>query len=301
MISTKYLIMIGAIICLLIIYYFYNGISDAKKMIFPAYQKTMALEIKTIALEEKITELEKKTADFIPKKKQLIHKNDSPALSITYQSDMVKNGNLSVKYADLSESEAAELLKHIDQNKNKQISPINNSSQISHNIRMECDAKMVDKINGMNNVNHFNNQKKIRVQNGELSDFDISHNKNNCEETDTINIKINDLIKNDYTNMQSKDMVILDYPNLRNETIEYKKILDGLSSNIKNIYSEDDAFGDDTEIDQDIIKSITETIQYADIPSDTILSDIPIPKTNKNTKKTINNNKQNNNNNQKKI
>ncbi len=86
MIQTKYLIIIGIIICLLIIYYLYCEISNAKKIFTPAYQKTMALEVK-------IADLEKKNMELLQKK--MIHynkKNDSPALSITYQSDMVKNG-----------------------------------------------------------------------------------------------------------------------------------------------------------------------------------------------------------------
>ncbi len=63
---------------------------------------------------------------------------------------------------------------------------------------------------------------------------------------------------------------------------EYQKILNGLTKNMTNICStdafNDGAFNDkfDDELDQDIIKSISESLQYADVPSDTILSDIPV-------------------------
>lgn len=109
MIEMKYLIMIGVIVCLLVLYYFYDEISNIKKSYLPTYQKTMALEAKMM-------ELDKRTMDMMTKK--CISRTDSPPMSITYYSDMVKNGNLSVKYADLSESEADKLLRKINSKEN---------------------------------------------------------------------------------------------------------------------------------------------------------------------------------------
>lgn len=127
MIETKYLIIIGAVISLLILYYFYDEMSNTKKIIMPTYQKTMLLESKLI-------DLEKKTDTFILNFKNQVQSHpqnqptknnrkkpiDSPALSITYQSDMInKNSgnNLSVMYADLTETEINEMRKKLELNK----------------------------------------------------------------------------------------------------------------------------------------------------------------------------------------
>ncbi|XWV25238.1 mg394 protein [Tupanvirus deep ocean] len=289
MIQTKYLIIIGAIICLLVLYYFYDEINSVKKLFVPTYQKTMALEAKVL-------ELEKKANEITQKKKPMIQKIDSPALSITYQSDMVKNGNLSVKYADLSDTEAKELLKHIDQNKARQQQiiynnlqqnqqPINQTQQQMQQQQMQQQMQQVPKRN-------FN------VQSGDISDFLPANNENNktkhnefMEETETINFKIGDVLKKNSMstiNLESKE-----------DHAEMQKILDGFSKN-SGIHSED-VFDNDTEIDQDIIKSISESIQYADLPSDTILSDLPVVKAPKKIgknkkippKKILNNNKKN--------
>ncbi|XWV26498.1 hypothetical protein QJ857_gp0571 [Tupanvirus soda lake] len=293
MIQTKYLIIIGAIICLLVLYYFYDEISSVKKLFVPTYQKTMALEAKVL-------ELEKKANEITQKKKPMIQKIDSPALSITYQSDMVKNGNLSVKYADLSDTEAKELLKHIDQNKarQQQIAQNNNlqQNQSLNHIQSQIQQEMQQQM-----INQQIPKRIFNVQSGDISDFlpantnttvdrvatafaNNEHNKqfkNNdfAEDTETINFKIGDVLKKNpmnTINLESKE-----------EHAEMQKILDGFSKS-SNIHSEN-VFDDDTELDQDIIKSISESIQYADLPSDTILSDLPVVK----VSKKINKNKKN--------
>lgn len=225
MFEKKYIIIIAIIICLLVLYYFYDEISSVKKLFVPTYQKTMALEARIINLE-------KKTSDPAPKKKLLNSKIDSPALSITYQSDMVKNGNLSVKYTDISDTEAKELLKKIDHCKSKQ--------QVAKQIPSIPMGELSEPNNSQN--------KNIFMPNTKKPDFDI-------EESDTINIKVADLVQKN------------------SQTAEYEKILDGLTKNISNIRSED--VFDDDELDADIIKSISESIQYADMPSENTLSDIP--------------------------
>lgn len=246
MIQTKYLIIIGAVICLIILYYFYDEIKNVKKLFTPAYQKTMALEAKVL-------ELEKTTNDLISQKRQK-NKNDSPALSITYQSDMVKkNGNLSVKYADISETEAKELLKNIEKNKIKQ--PV--VTQISQL------PVSPTKIEGRRN-------QILNIQSEDLSDFNkmsIEPKKLQDEDTDTINFKISDLIKKKEAD---------------SDINEYQKILQVLSSKGQA----DEKFDSQIEVDEDVIKHISESIHYADLSSENILSDIPDKKKSSKHKKT---------------
>ena len=221
MIQTKYLIIIITVIVLLIIYFFYDAISNNRKKHVSLYQKVSALEAK-------IFEMEKSKINNSVKNKNI--KNDSPALSITYQSDMLKNNNQSVKYADLTDSEAKMLIKNIQNNK----------------------------INSKKNGNLIPNESKSinGIRTGEFSDFAIKNQNNIDENTDTINIKIDKLIKNAITPMNTE----------KKQKSEYQQILKGLS----NI----DGFGN-TELDQDIISSITKSIHYADIPSNHDLSETP--------------------------
>ncbi|MEM0354177.1 MAG: hypothetical protein QXW79_01210 [Thermoplasmata archaeon] len=80
----------------MILYYFYEEISNFKKLFIPTYQKLMSLETRLMQLEKKMDEL------FSQHK---IQKEDSSPLSITYRSDMINNNNLSVKYTGISESD----------------------------------------------------------------------------------------------------------------------------------------------------------------------------------------------------
>ena len=248
MIESKYLIVIVVIICLLVLYYFYDEISNLKKLFVPTYQKTMALEAKIMELDKKTIEINQKRA--LPPSR----KTDSPALSITYNSDMVKNGNLSVKYADLSESEAKRLLHNINDNKKQPIPlpPTNN-----HN----------------NHNNQNSNQMHVpRVQSGELSDISIepNHDVNKInhngeiynEETDTINLKLSEIFHKDPSEMFG----------LNKQTTNYEQLLNDFSSEapLRKTGTMSD------ELDADIIRSISESIRYADAPSEDELSDIPI-------------------------
>lgn len=249
MIQTKYLIIAGVVICLIILYYFYDEIKNVKKLFTPAYQKTMALEAKVL-------ELEKITATFAPQKSSK-KRNDSPALSITYQSDMIKrNGNLSVKYADISETEAKELLKNIEQNRRQ-------SSQSSQPLQSSQPSQI-----SMQLIKEP--ERKIHSEN--FSDFDrINLEPSNIqgEETDTINFKISDLINKNPVN---------------SDVNEYQKILDVLSNKISPSNS---IFDNQMEIDEDVIKHISESIHYADLSSETLLSDIPGKKITSKNKKSL--------------
>jgi len=235
MLEKKYIIIIAVIICLIILYYFYDEISNVKKLFVPTYQKTMALEAK-------IMDLEKKAQELLSKKKSNNSKIDSPALSITYQSDMVKNGNLSVKYIDISDTEGNELLRNMGQNYNNKL--------MTNNQQCFIENKMQD------------------FQSDKLSDFMISEKSIN---------KINNMSDGETTIINKNSNKMIDLENKNTDANEYQKILNGLTNGISNIYSED-VFDDDNELDSEIIKSISESIKYADLPSETILSDIPEPK-----------------------
>ena len=125
MIESKYMIIIGVVLCLLVLYYFYDEMSNMKKLIEPTYQKSMALEVK-------VNDLEKKTISLINTNRALKKRGDNtPPLSITYNSmDFEKKNHPSVKYGDLSETEANELLKKIKDahpniiNEKPKISPV---------------------------------------------------------------------------------------------------------------------------------------------------------------------------------
>ena len=235
MLEKKYIIIITIVICLFILYYFYDEIASAKKMFMPTYQKTMALEARIINLEKKAN----KTTDNGKKKPK---KLDSPALSITYQSDMAKNGNLSAKYTDLSETEARELLKNIE---NKSNNKIKNDNKLQTNFI--TGGIPHGEISEPKNIILKN---EMPINNNAKLDFD--------EDSETINVRIDALIKKNQNN-ESDSL----------ET-EYQKIYDSL--NITNIRSED-VFND--ELDEDIIRSISESIQYADMPSENTILDIP--------------------------
>lgn len=109
MIEINYYIIIAFIILLLLVYYFYSEISNLKKSSWTSYLKIMSLEEKVIEFDKinsTQSEKNKPTTTF-----------ESPVFSLSYQSNMIKDGNLSVKYTDLSESEAKELLKNMDKYK----------------------------------------------------------------------------------------------------------------------------------------------------------------------------------------
>jgi len=279
MIQTKYLIIIGVVVCLLVLYYFYSEISTVKKLFLPTYQKTMELDAK-------ILNLEKKTNQNISTNK-LSHKNNSPAMTISYQSDMVKNGNLSVRYADLSDTAAKELLIDIDQHKNSYQNQ--NYNHIQSQNRSHDQNYNKNRSNDQNynkNRSHDQNlieKKKCVVQNGEFSDFlpaspikgrndliNTPMRNKRSEESDTINFRIADLIK------KNQDTFSTTNTNLPNNSdhAEYQKILNGLNKSISNIQT-DNMFDNDSDIDSDLLHNISESIRYADIPSDTILSDAP--------------------------
>nr|WBF70871.1 hypothetical protein [Megavirus caiporensis] len=232
--------MIGAVICLLILYYFYNEISELKKILLPTCQKTMALEAK-------ISDFNKRSLDLISKKSknEINHdiKNESPIMSITYYSDMVKNGNLSVKYADLSETEANELLKKLNHQSHS-----GNYQKISDSYQPNKNIQLPDK-----------NQKSCEI----IYSDNIFESE---DKNDTININIKDIINNNQLETNEKINKKIEHnDNLSNS--ECQDILDGLTS-VSNMKLSSSS----SEIDIEIIKSISESIKYADMPSDSLSS-----------------------------
>lgn len=295
MIPTKYLIIIGIIICLLVLYYFYSEIAKMKKSFIPAYQKTMSLESKILGIEKQINSA--------CKRKMITNKLNSPVYSISYQSDMLKNGNLSVKYADITETEAKELLQNIEKNKknsqkHNKLDEGSFSSPPGRFISGIKPSKISDgdfAVGGA--AEHRQNTK-------DLSEFDSVFNNGSqitsdvrkvnfvkddlyTDKSEIINVDLSRII-----NKKPQDIILFD----TNDNIaEYQDILNNLTRDVSNMCSppKDDFFTSDC-IDQDIVKNISESIHFADLPSDTILSDIPtsdIKKTNKELKYNAKNNK----------
>jgi|SRR5579872_2948739 len=118
MFETKYLIIIGVILCLLVIYYFYDEISNIKRTFLPTYQKTMALEAKLMEYERRYKKppLLKSNKDIQDAPAMVL---GSPIMSISYNSQDAKHNpdsTSSIMYA--TDPEAKELLEVLSK-KNK--------------------------------------------------------------------------------------------------------------------------------------------------------------------------------------
>jgi hypothetical protein len=300
MIESKYIIIISVIVCLLVLYYFYDEISSMKKLFLPTYQKTMTLEAKIAELEKKITE---PIPPLPSPNKKPIKKNDSPALSITYHSDMVKNGNSNVRYVDLSDTEGIELLKKIEESKKNPSKAISNKNNV-----IKSDEQINNKLDGIRNKLHNTpipskplnqpvNAKQQNIQYGELSDIPVTSEKNlnqNMldEDTDSFNVNIDGIIgtgtkdddyENDYQNILNG--LSIDFTGIVNKSGIRSKQSDETSSSHSKSKLKSVVDDNDNELDLDMIRSISESVQFADMPSNDVLSDIPrtkpktIPKT----------------------
>lgn len=262
MIEKKYLIMIGVIICLLLLYYFFDEIRNLKKSLLPTYQKTMALEAKVSLLEKKV----------IPpiSDKRGSKRNDSPVFSISYQSDMIKNPNQSLRYDGISESEASKIKTSIlgpkpNSNPNKCSIPNNNkcllpNPKINPVPSPKFNPVPSPKPNSVPNSNPISKIEKVyRVELDELSDFkEMSNSDKLYGKSDTINVKVTDFMSNRVVSEHSND-----------EFSEYEKILKGFKSTIssENVFSND-------ELDKKILRDISESIKYEDQLSENTLSNI---------------------------
>lgn len=111
MIQTKYFFIVGIILVCLILYYFYDELSNVKKSFVPLYQKTMALEAKMADLDKPVTKIAAKQPVVNHTKSE-----ENNVFSITYDTDMTKNvkqsnEDLTLRYANLSDRGVDNLIK----------------------------------------------------------------------------------------------------------------------------------------------------------------------------------------------
>lgn len=228
MIPTKYLIVIGIILSLVVIYYFFNEIKNVKKLLTPAYQKTMTLESKIMNLEEKMS-------------KKVI-RNDSPALSITYQSDMIKNatGTASVKYGPLSDSEVQRAFSKIKKHREERKS---DSSQMQNFNEPYVNRLVIN---------------PPKISTGKISDFGSTTDKSSLftdkesseNKSDTFAFDLNKVV-----NKSNQKLV-------KANKHEYLSILD----NLENMQETEDIGG--LDINEKVIKQLSENVSRVNLSSD---------------------------------
>ncbi|AAV50753.1 hypothetical protein [Acanthamoeba castellanii mimivirus] len=304
MIKPIYLIIIGTVICLVILYYFYHEISDSKKLLTSTYQKNMLLE-------SKIFELERKSNVFIEKYDNLKNvrgqknssKIDSPVLSITYHSDMVKNGNLSVKYDEMGNTEVNELLQKINKNRDpKQLSNIHQPipTKTSHNLVSKLEQDVGYKIPGTSSLLQNNCAQNIQkntlhidypesinipqnikpnnivVDNEFMMDENDEFNnpsKNLETEGDIFEVDMNNIFKNNKIKLLNNTDKKLSYSD--SELMfgnDYQDILNSLPNDISDISANSLSSFDET-----VIKSISENLKN-NIVSDSLSASIDVRK-----------------------
>lgn len=94
--KNKYIIAAIIIIAGFIIYYFYSELKLVKKAIKETNKQMIYIQNEFGKInDEELLNLQKNKS-----------KNYTPTMTITYHSDTVKNGNLSVRYADLSDNQS---------------------------------------------------------------------------------------------------------------------------------------------------------------------------------------------------
>lgn len=125
---NKYIIIVICIvIAILVLYFVYDEISSLKKIVLPVYQKTMILEKQVFELTSKNNNKKKLNNLKNNDKKQ----TDTQVLSISYQSDLHNSDNkdLSIKYKEMSDTEANNILSMIRQCDNK----LTDTKTVEHN------------------------------------------------------------------------------------------------------------------------------------------------------------------------
>ncbi|CAH6420661.1 Hypothetical protein MVR_LOCUS191 [uncultured virus] len=108
MFPTKFLVIIGIVICLLVCYYFYDEINSAKKLAAQTHQKLAGLENRADTVEREVLVIQRKTEAL--SRWQAGEDIHSPPMTISFNSDMVPNGDLSVRYVNISDPEAIKML-----------------------------------------------------------------------------------------------------------------------------------------------------------------------------------------------
>lgn len=112
MFPAKFLVIIGIVICLLVCYYFYDEINSTKKLAAQTHQKLAALENKGDVIEKEVGVLQRKTEAL--SRWQAGEDIHSPPMTISFNSDMVPNGDLSVRYVNISDPEAVKMMSKIN-------------------------------------------------------------------------------------------------------------------------------------------------------------------------------------------
>jgi hypothetical protein len=156
-------------------------------------------------------------------------KNDSPVLSITYQTDKNKNENLSIKYSDISETEVHNLHKKLEDARNR--------SKIQC-LSTPVPTKTAQTNNITTDFRTSENYHRSGIQNNL-----IKENKNYDPVSE---IDFTDYFEANIGNVANK-MKIMDQ-----ETIEYHKILDELSRNDKDYTN--------LNVNHEVVKNISKNI-----------------------------------------
>lgn len=210
MINTKYIIVIGIIICSAILYYLYRELSSVKKLFVPIYQKI-------ILLDNKMAKLDKR------RMLQYGHKNDSPVFSITYQSDVAKNGDLSIRYSDISDTEARRILEKIN--------------RVKKESKSSCTPTLAQSKKGISDFGTSKNEFEDCSLDGSLVKNTIFEPQNEIDFTDYFEKNLDKLINRPK---------IVDI-----EKMEYDNILNELSK---------DGEFKDIKVDKEIVKNISESL-----------------------------------------
>lgn len=177
MLEQKYFYWIIIIAALIAIYYLYEEINSLKKIMIPTYQKSMAMENVVIGIEKKI---ENTIHNYFKQNRKNPTDHDSPVLSITYRSDVVGNdrGNLSIKYTDLDDSKANDLMKKIKKEGNN-IDQINMRLKKHLGISGHGVKKTTESEGGINIQIETDKSDFSNLLNGLAEDNGSEYNENN--------------------------------------------------------------------------------------------------------------------------
>lgn len=274
MFDTKILIIIGIVICFLICYYFYDEISSTKRVCAQTHQKLTAVENKAAFIDKENSILMRRVE--ILEKKQNGDDFDSPAMTVSYNSDMVPNGNLSVRYVNISDIDAIDIFdkksKGVIPNQSKpKLVPmvIRSGSEYPSSKKSFASEESKTRVSKSNS--------NFSVPRGELSDFECIGSPNKKRR--------NDINANDQSNCSSdnrggsfsddsgckKERLILGNteielpftPSSTADNSEYRRILSCFDANIETSEL-------DVELNPDTVRAVSDSIHQSIPVSDFI-------------------------------
>lgn len=268
MLDRKYLILIiiGIVICL-ILYYFYNQISNLKKQIVPIYQKTAKIEAQVLEFQKNIPKIidSNKNSGSSSKNKP-ISKHDSSVYSITYHSDTAKNGNASIKCTDITETEAKEIA--------QKLSNLKKPNNCKHHDIVSQQSPFCNK-SPKNIMSSIKKLKKKDIKN--ISPKEIksllgnSAQKNNRlsydEKSDTINLKISKILEKDPMEIRKSSTINIMEKSDNDSSLESIDVNNSLpfstttNDNTKIVNQTKSPQNTNIEINASVVKSISETLQ----------------------------------------